>query len=66
MNDNAPSTYVQMSIEIEIPNDLPEEYQDVIADDLSCEANVEHLSKLIKKWARLVAGVACHISVEVE
>jgi hypothetical protein len=66
MNDNAPSTVVLMSIEIEIPNDLSEELQDALVEDLTYEDHINRLSNLIQKWARFISGEACHVSIDVE
>ena len=66
MNDNSAPIVVLMSIEIEIPNDLPDELQDVIVDDLTCDHNIDLLQRLIKKWTRFISGEACHVAIDVE
>ncbi len=60
------STCLIMSIEIELPDDVSEEYQDAIVDDLTYEPHIERLENLIKRWIRFITGEACHVTVTVD
>jgi hypothetical protein len=66
MSHNASCTCVVITTEIEIPGDLSDELQDAIADDLTCEMNIDRLQKMIKRWARFISGENCHIAIDVE
>ena len=58
-------TLFYLSVEIELPDDVSDEYQDAMVDDLSYDPHIERLERLIKKWVRLVTGESCHISVKI-
>jgi len=66
MNCDGPVTCIVMTVEIELPGDLSDEFQDAIVDDLTCELNIEQLRKVIKKWARFISGENCHVAIDVE
>ncbi len=57
---------VNLSVEIEIPEDISDEMQDTLIEDLIYEQHVERLKLMVKKWARSITGENCHIAVTVD
>jgi len=53
MNNLSAPCVVVITIEIEIPNDLPDELQDAIVDDLTYEGHLDRLQNMIKRWRGL-------------
>lgn len=66
MSDTAPSTSIVLTVEIEFPEALSDEYQDALVEDLTYEPHLDRLRLLIKKWARFISSENCHVSLEVE
>ncbi len=60
------SSYLNLSVEIELPDDVSEEYQDAVVEDLTYEPHITRLRNLIKQWARLMTGENCHIEITVD
>jgi hypothetical protein len=52
------------SIEIELPDDVSDEYLDAMVEDLTHDQHIDRLKSLIKHWARLITGEACHIAID--
>ncbi len=59
------STYLLLSVEIELPDDVSDEYQDAIVEDLTYEPHIERLENGIQRWVRFITGEACDITVTV-
>lgn len=66
MSEDCAPCFVVLTIEIELPSNLTDELQDVMADDLTNELNLEQLKAAVKKWVRLYTGEACHVVLDVE
>ncbi len=60
------STCLLLFVEIELPDDVSEEYQDAIVEDLTYEPHMERLENGIKRWVRFLTGEACHITITVD
>ena len=60
------SAYIALSIEIEVPDAGNDEYMDTLIDDLTCEASINNLRSGIRKWAKLISGLPCHVEATVD
>lgn len=60
------ATCICMTVEIQLPENLPDVLQDAMVEDLTNEAHVERLKLMIKRWARFIAGENCHVAIDVE
>lgn len=60
------SNCLMLTVEIELPDDVSDEYQDAIVDDLTYEPHLERLENGIRRWVRFISGEACHISITVD
>ena len=60
------STIFVLSVEIELPDDVSEEYQDAMVEDLTYEPHIERLENMIQRWVRFVTGEGCIVEVTVE
>jgi len=60
------STRFTLSVEIELPDDVSDEYQDAMVEDLSYEPHILRLRNLIKQWVRLITNERCHVEITVD
>ncbi len=60
------STCLILSVEIELPDDVTEEYQDAMVEDLTYEKHLERLENGIKRWVRFITGEACYVTITVD
>lgn len=60
------STCFVLTVEIELPDDVSQEYQDAMVEDLTYEPHLERLENVVKRWVRWITGENCHIEITVE
>ncbi len=57
---------ILLTVEIELPGDIPEELQDEVADFITDELNIERLQAILKHWVHRAVGIHCHLAIDVE
>ncbi len=60
------NTCLNLSVEIELPDDVSDEYQDAVVEDLTYEPHMDRLRNKIKQWVRLMTGENCHVEITVD
>ena len=50
------STCMRLSVEIELPDDVSDEYLDAMVQDLTYEPHQERLERVIYRWVRFITG----------
>ncbi len=58
------STRFILTVEIELPEDVSDEYQDALVEDMTYDPNIDRLKAPIKHWVRLLTGESCHVTVD--
>lgn len=60
------SNCFNLSVEIELPEGIAEDYQETVIEDLNYELHLIRLRGLIKRWARQITGENCHVEITVD